>query len=424
MSIRLLAPLLVGSLAALGCGSSEGDPANGGPGDAAPDVAAPDVAEEVASEASTDAVVDGGATDAPAACPRTPSPEGAARKVVVSHPFDASAKKTGAMEVLDLAPDGTLTRGSKTFALGAAAFEPMAFTPDGKIGLVPEDDGTLGVFRFDDAGEVTVVHAAFKGSFYASRVVMHPDGQRAIVVDSNTVENGGGLYVVDIGCDGALTDRGKLVTAKSWQVFAWLTSGARAIATGGPGLGSPDTVDTHLLDWKAPPSLVASTAAFPDREAIPSSIAIMPDDKLALVADNGILVGNRVAVVSIEGDKLVPRQVFTLDNPATVVASPYGNAALVLNSDGKDGYTLFKTQASPTAPFVNAGKLAYVHGKPQLPYVAALIARGPLKGRVLIGENLAVRQLQFRTDATVADVSKLAYPDGYVNIVGTVGVQP
>lgn len=417
--MRALAPLLVASLALLGCGSSDDSPAPSGVPDAEGDAPL-----DAINEASLDDAPSDDGVDAKPACPRAPAPEGAARKVVISHPFDATAKKTGAMEVLDLASDGTLTRTGKTFALAKAAFDPIAFTPDGKVGLVPEDDGTLGVFRFDDAGEVSVVHAGFKGSFYASRVVLHPDGQRAIVVDSNTAENGGGLYVVDIGCDGTLTDRGKLVTAKSWQVFAWLSSGARAIATGGPGLGSPDTVDTHLFDWKAPPALVASTAAFPDRDAIPSWIAITPDDKYALIADDGMLVGNRVAVVSIEGDKLVPRQVLTIDAPAAVIASPYGNAALVMNADGKDGFTLLKTQASATAPFVNAGKITYVHGRPQLPYVAATITRGPLKGRVLIGENVAVRQLQFGTDATLTDISKLAFGDGYVNIVGTIGVQP
>ena len=53
-----------------------------------------------------------------------------------------------------------------------------------------------------------------------------------------------------------------------------------------------------------------------------------------------------------------------------------------------------------------------------------MITRGPLEGRVLIAENVAVRQLQFTKDGAITDVSKLSYPSGIPNIVGTIGVQP
>ncbi len=408
----LLAVLLAG------CGSSDD------PTPAAADSAVAEDTGAVVSDTSptVDAPVDA-PSDAPAGCTRTPGPDAAPRKVVVSHPFDAAGKKTGAMEVLDLSVDGTLTASGKTFALTKAAFEPIVFTPDGEIGLVAEDDGTLGVFRFDASGAVSVVHAAFKGKFYANKLVMDPSGQRAYVVDPNTEENGGGLHVVDIACDGTLTDKGKLVPAKTWSVFQFVGD-TRAIVAGGPALGSPATVDAHLLSWKSPPSLVASTAPFGDRDAIPSWMDVTPDKKLALIADNGILAGSRVAVVEITDTALIPRQILPIDNPAVVIASPHDGVALVLNSDGKDGFTLLKRTGPPTAPFVNAGKLAYVHGKPELPSVAAMIARGPLKGRVLVAENVAVRSLQFTTDGGVTDLAKLRFPMGLQNIVGTIGVQP
>jgi DNA-binding beta-propeller fold protein YncE len=361
---------------------------------------------------------------APPGCMRTAKPEGAPRKVVISHPFDAAGKKSGAMEVLELASDGTLGAPSgKTFALTTAAFEPIVFTPDGEVGLVAEDDGTVGVFKFDAAGAVSVVHAAFKGKFYANKIVIDPSGQRALIIDPNTEENGGGIHAVDIACDGTLTEKGKLVPAKTWSVFKFL-SDTRAVVAGGPGLGSPATVDAHLLNWKAMPSLIASTAPFGDRDAIPSWMDVMPDGKLALVADNGIIKGSRVAVFGITDATLTPLQILPMDNPAAVVASPYGNQALVLNSDGKDGFTILKMTGPATAPFVNAGKLVYVHGKPALPSVAAMIARGPLKGRVLIAENVAVRSLQFTSDGFVTDIAKLTFPSGLQNIVGTIGVQP
>ena len=413
--------LFVASILFVGCGSDSETPAN-----------QPDSATD--SELDTAVVVDDTAvvadsnntdasTDAPPACTRTPKPEAAPRKVVVSHPFDTAGKKVGAMEVLDLTSDGKLTRIGKTFALTKAAFEPIVFTPDGDVGYVAEDDGTIGAFRFDAAGAVTVVHAAFKGKFYANKLVMDPAGQRLFVVDPNTEENGGGLHALDIACDGTLTEKGKLVPAKTWAVFS-LLSDSRAIVAGGPGLGSPATVDAHLLNWKAAPTLVASTAPFGDRDAIPSWMDVMPDKKLALIADNGIIKGNRVAVVGISETALTPLQVFTLDNPAAVIASPYNNCALVLNSDGKDGFTLLKLTGPATAPFVNAGKIPYTFGRPELPSVAATILRGPLKGRVLVAENVAVRSLQFTTDGGVTDLAKLSYGMGLDNIVGTIGVQP
>lgn len=390
----------------VGCGSSESSEST------------PSVDSAVAVDGETPDSATSDSADAPVSCPRTPKADGP-RKVVVSHPFDTAGKKTGAMEVLDLAVDGKITRSGKTFSLGAAAFEPIVFTPDGELGFVGEDDGTIGAFRADG----TVIHAAFKGKFYAGKLVVDPSGQRLLAMDSNTQENGGGIYAFDIGCDGTLTEKGKVVAAKTWQVMQFLGDG-RALVAGGPGLGSPDTVDAHLLSWGASPSLVASTAPFGDRDAIPSWMDVTPDKKLALVADNGILAGSRVAVFEIGDTTLKPLQVIPLDNPAVVIASPFGNAALVMSSDGKDGFTLLKKTGPATAPFVNAGKLAYANGKPELPSVAAMIGRGALNGRVLVAENLAVRSLQFDADGTVTDVAKLTYGSGLDNIVGSIGVQP
>jgi hypothetical protein len=124
---RALPLLFVVSI--LGCGSESETPNNNNPVDSSP--------SDDTAIVDDGAVVDDAAPDAaPSECPRTPRPEGA-RKVVVSHPFLDGGAKTGAMEVLDLASDGTLTRPMKTFALGAAAFEPIAFTPDGRIPEVP-----------------------------------------------------------------------------------------------------------------------------------------------------------------------------------------------------------------------------------------------------------------------------------------------
>jgi hypothetical protein len=120
-----------------------------------------------------DAGSDASASDAPApGCPRTPGDPNAPRKVVVSHPFGANAgDKAKTFELVDLAADGTMSHPATkvTFEMGTALDSPIVFTPDGAVGLVAQDDGSIGVFRLDASGTPTVVHAAFKQGF------MHPE---------------------------------------------------------------------------------------------------------------------------------------------------------------------------------------------------------------------------------------------------------
>jgi len=70
------------------------------------------------------------------------------------------------------------------------------------------------------------------------------------------------------------------------------------------------------------------------------------------------------------------------------------------------------------------GEVNYQNGNPQLPSAAVVITRGTLNGRVLVAENLAVRQLQFAAGSAISDVGLTSFGSGIPNIVGTVGVQP
>ena len=370
------------------------------------------------SDASGDPSADGAT-----ACPRLPADADRVRKVVVSHPFGDGGKGVG-FEVLDLSASGTLTRANVTFTMGTANDRPIHFTADGAIGLVAQDDGSLGVFRFDESGKPVVVHAAFQMGFYAEDVVVAPDGRRAFVLDSDTAKNGGGVYEVAIACDGRLSSRGLVVPGDNPQAMAFLDGASgRAILAARSALASPMGDDTHLIDLAAAPALVASGSAFADGMAIASSVATTIDGKFALISDNGLGVGSRVAVVALPSLKSV--QILLTPNPAAVVTSPFGDAALVLNSDGKDALRLFKYDAgNGGAPFALVGEVAYQNGKPQLPSAAVVIARGLLKGRVLVAENLAVRQLQFHAGGTLSDVGLVSFGGGNSAIVGVVGVQP
>src|SRR5207245_4703195 len=156
----------------------------------------------------TDLALSTGADLTPA-CARQPAAADRTRKVVVSHPFAASGQKDTRFEVLELDTSGTLTKTNLTFNMGTANSRAIQFTPDGEIGVVAQDDGSLGVFRFDAAGMVQVINAAFKGGFYATDVAVDAGG--AWVLDENTDNNGGGLYRVDIGCDGMPQARGRVI---------------------------------------------------------------------------------------------------------------------------------------------------------------------------------------------------------------------
>lgn len=398
------------AIALQACGS---DDSNGG--DVADDT---DANVNPGDAGKNDATVGDGSTS----CDRTASTDDHVRNVVISHPFDADGNKTTAFELLTLGTDGTLTRTGTFFSMGTALDSNIVFTPDGKVALVAQDDGSIGVVRFDASGPV-VVHAAFKGTFYASGIVMDPSGARAYVLDADTADNGGGVFAVDIACDGTLTSDGLVVPGGTDDQMTFVPGSTHAVLSAGAAFDSPDGSDTHLVDFGGAPSRVASGNGFVDGGAIVSSIAVMPDGKFAALADNGILVGNRVAVVSLPG--MQNAQIISVPNPAAIVASPYDNAALVLSSDGIDGIRLATYSPDASAPLSIVGEITYVHGAPQLPSFAALVSRGTLKGRVLVAENVGVRQVVLEPDAGAVDVSFTSFDDGgLTSIVGVIGVEP
>lgn len=402
-----------------GCGSSSAPPADV-PADAMVEATASAADAQTAEAAAPDAAKGEG-------CPRMTAAADRARKVVVSHPFDADGGKTTAYQVVDLAADGTLSRPSTpvTFAMGTALAAPIVFTPDGEVGLVAQDDGSIGVFRLPAGGGApVVVHAAFKGAFYAGGVVLSPDGARAWILDANTEKNGGGVFEVAIHCDGTLAEVGRVVPGGGATAMTFLPGSATtALVAAQKAFDSPAANDLHLVDLGTS-KRVASATPFGDLDAIVSSIAVMADGKYALVADDGPVVGSRVAVVGLV-PMLAPVAILKTPFPAAVVASPFGNAAIVMNDDSTDQiHVLSYDPSKPAAPFVITGELAYKFGKPQIPVTASVIDRGALKGSVFIGENTAVRKVVFMPDGSVVDSAKLSFAGGVESVVGVVGVQP
>jgi hypothetical protein len=416
-----LATTIVLSLSAVAtsfaCGSADD------PSAASPDGATGPEADGAAPEGSPAA----DASDAAPSCPRVPAAADRPRKVVASHPFgDDAGAKAKDFEVFDLATDGTLTRPATpvTFTMGTALEKPIVFTPDGEIGLVAQDDGSVGIFRLPASGPPVVIEAAYKGGFYAGSIVVSVDGARFWITDQNTAPNGGGVYEVTIGCDGKPGAAQLVVPGGGATAMALLPGDpTKAVLAARKAFDSVANTDVHLVDL-ASRSLVASAAPFGDQDAIPSSIAVTLDGKYALVADNGVVTGNRVAVVGL-GAKLTPVSVLSTPYPAMVVMSPFGNSAIVLNDDSTDQIHILAYDAAKTAaPFSITGELAYKFGKPQIPVAASWIDRGSLKGTVFVGENVAVRQIRFGAAGDVTDVAKVASGPGNSGIIGVVGVQP
>ena len=371
----------------------------------------------------------GGGGSAPS-CMRTLAPADATRVVVVSHPYDAHSNPSSLYEALALASDGTLSRTGHTFALGRSSEGQMAFTPDGKIGIVPDENGDLGVVSFDDDAMPTVVQAKFHGSFYATTVAVESGGDSALVLDDDTRSNGGGVYRVRIGCDGTLSEEGLVAAAQLPAAIGWLADGLTAVLATHQGLTSPAHADADLLRFSPTPSLLGGADAFGDDNAIVSTLAITHDQKFALIADDSQFgnVPPRIAVVGVGATGLSAVDVLeeaddSITDPVGLATSPNDNAALVVSGFDNAIFAFGYDPSSPT-PFTPLGPITYVGAAPQLPLVTIEITRGLLNGTVLVSENTGVRTVRFEADGTITDLGLFSLGDGLDALTGSMGVSP
>ena len=125
-----------------------------------------------------------------------------------------------------------------------------------------QDDGTIGVFSIDAAGDVTVIDEGVSGDFYADNVRWRGDG--VWVVDGNFPKNGGGLYSLALSCAGDVTPGPRVLEAKSARdLYIDQASGDALLAARG-ALGSTEVAHVHRLEL-AGPTLLASADAFGSR---------------------------------------------------------------------------------------------------------------------------------------------------------------
>jgi hypothetical protein len=379
------------------------------------------------ADADTDGDGDSDA-DADGDCTRALGPADRERFVVISHPYDAGGAQAGLYEVLSLSVDGSVTRTGHTFVMRRSFIGEIIFTPDGEIGFAVHDDGSLGVFRLGPDGSPQVIYDSFEGEFYAASVVMAPSGDRVYVLDNQWEEHGGGVYAVGIGCDGSLTEEGLVVAAQMPASLVWLADG-RALLAADFLLDSTASDDAHLLTWGDDPNLLDGADAFGDDEAIVSQAALTADQRYALIGDTNAFSyeHQRVAVVAIgsDGRSLSATQVLEpIDDPVSLVASPFDDAVLVVSGFGNALVVLSYDLDSDDDPFRIVGEPEYASARPQLPGSAVLIRRGSLVGLVLVAENTALRLVRFEGDGSIHDLGPTYLGEGYEAIVGTIGVQP
>ena len=370
-----------------------------------------------------DAGADSGAS---AACPRSEAPADRERFVVVAHPFADGGGPAELFEVLGLSESGALSMTGHTFELGFRAPNgTIAFTPDGQVGVVALDDGSLGVFTLAADGTPTVVHESFTGDFYASHVRISPSGDRVLVLDSQFRENGGGIYSLAIGCGGELTFEGQIAAAKLAVDLLWLDD-SRVVVPADDALDSPMNLDLHLLDVSGAPSWVTGTAVFGNTESIVGSAALTSSGTYALIGDTcGFCTEpNRIGIAEVGPGAITGRQVITpFEDPYDLIASPFDDRVLVASGFGDALFELTPT-GDRTAPYAEPVELTYVGGAPELPGIGVLIERGDLRGLALVPENVGVRSVRFHPGAPIEDLGRFALGEGSAAITGAIGVQP
>jgi hypothetical protein len=306
----------------------------------------------------------------------------------------------------------------------------MVFTPDGSLGFVAQEDGSLGILAIDASNDLSVLEAGFSGDFYASRVVPDPTGEVLWIVDPNWIDNGGGIYRSEIDCEtGALSEPVRVMESQNAADLLLLPGASEetrpALVV---GRNLPDTEAGSEVGWVdllAPETVQASTSAFGDDEAIFSD-ATLVGEGYALIGDYSSFspVPNRVAVVEIGDTSLSAVQVLPdLLDPVALVASPWNDQVLVLSGYGDALIRLLPT-GDASAPFEDAGEPSYSGTSPQLPAAAAQVERGPLQGRVLITENSGIRQVQLSEGGSFEDLGLVSIGNSYEGIAGAVGVAP
>lgn len=360
-------------------------------------------------------------------CRGTPDAADRDRVVLTALPYDADANASENWGWRTLSADGSLSDEQGQLLIGRATFGEMSFTPDGSLGLVPLEDGRLGVVTVTDG--VPTAQPAFDGGIYATRVLMHPTGELAWVLDGNWVNNGGGVYRVNIDCDtGALGEPELVLAAKLPSDLLDLRPEDDQVVLIAREVGDDADAEVHLLDLPpdGAPTVLSSAMLFDDEDAIISDATLAQHNgaPTVLVGDNSVFSGvpNRVALVGVAENTLTSLDVLSpFNDPFSLYAGP-GGAVLVSSGYG-DALLWLAPTDDPASPYEDRGEIAYSGGGPALPANIVGVSRGALAGFVLVAENTGVRLVDL-SGQTPVDQGFVSFGGGLDQIPGAIGVTP
>lgn len=354
-------------------------------------------------------------------CHATPAPADRERLVVVSFPYDDDANPVNRWSSYRLSPEGRLSEAEGDVEMGRAWIGAATFTPDAAFGYVVQDDGSVGVFA-DKGDHIEVVDPAWDQGLYASGLAMHPSGERIYLIDGNWPNNGGGLYVSAIDCDtGALSAPTLLVASKL---------PARLVLRGEEGLlasldvpGGAAGDDLALLDLSTePPAWRAGLDAFGDDDTVIADLVALGGH--AVLSDNAFFFDHptRMSVVAWGEGSLERKQNIDVEDPITLVPSPFGDQLLVISGFG-DAIYRYAYEADAAEPLTSLGALSTTE-RPAVPGAAAWVSRGALRGLVLVSEAEGLRTVMLGEGATAEDLGRVAMGSGLSALPGAVGIAP
>jgi hypothetical protein len=320
-----------------------------------------------------------------------PVSEDRVHTVVVSQP-ESNNWRSYALEGETLTETGS-------FLLGASTFGRVAWTRDGRVGAVVQDDGTLGLISAQDG--VVGVFGGFYQVFDTKSLTMDPNGQTLWILLADSAERGGGVAWLSLDCESGWPD----------YPHRWRDSTRSSALL----IGERTVLVADEVDGEA--GFSAYELASPRGDVLQGLPLFEHEDHL--ISDAVMAPDGRIWAAEVSASSRVPHSVSVLNadlslagrvpvaDPVALVAHPSDGRMLVLSAD--QGELL---QISPDL------EVDHIQSS-SLPLAAAGLHTGPDAGLVLVAETEAIVLLRW-TPTGMEELQRVALSSP----PGAIGVSP
>lgn len=286
----------------------------------------------------------------PPGCHDAPEDPDYDRVVLVGQPFGQPGVNGTEIRSLTLTQAGVLEDDGARLDVGAQP-QRIEFTPSGRYALVLVDGGGLVSVSVDGAGQLLVVDEIGLPAGGGADLRLSPDGAVVWVASShNTVD--GGIFGIDLACDGTLSVRGPHYGLRVVQALSISPKGDRALLLGGQAVFAPiDEDDVRLLALGEDGAWVEQAAFDIYTDFVTAEgIAWSPDGARALVPNSSPFSdeGGQIAVLHVGADTVLETQrIEGLPDANFARFAPDGQTVLVsqvepgrinLLIEGEDGF--------------------------------------------------------------------------------------